>query len=243
MIKKLFLMANRGLFLKLFSFSITAFALTSAVAQSAIGAKPSQSRLSLQCEQDIVDVVYDKYGRHDETFSVYGYTIIYKSHYLDLAVVRTSDEVEPRDVLVSVEEAQQKSDRCKVKIKEVLADGMVAELDDVLIELKQTPSKLPGRYIELTGTIHSVLSGEIHPFVLGDACVIEVKDALGELTALVTDMYSCDENQESLKEGKSIKVLVHKKDLMDYEEENLSEVSDLFESRKFYQVPFANIKL
>ncbi len=93
-------------------------------------------RVSAECEKIVTRAVTEAYGKDDETFSVIGYKIIYTGIFADLIVVRTSDEVEPRDVLVSVNSYKKKGEKgCKIKIKEVLADGSVSDIDDELQSL------------------------------------------------------------------------------------------------------------
>ncbi len=90
-------------------------------------------RITPECEKKMTHAVTEAYGKDDETFGVIGYKIIYVGFFADLVIVRTSDEVEPRDILVSVNSYKTKGEKgCKVEIKEVVADGSVAEIDDEL---------------------------------------------------------------------------------------------------------------
>lgn len=90
-------------------------------------------RITPECEKTMSRAVTEAYGKDDETFSVIGYKIIYTGMFADLVIVRTSDEVEPRDILVSVNSYKKKGEKgCKVEIKEVVADGSVADIDDEL---------------------------------------------------------------------------------------------------------------
>lgn len=197
------------------------------------------SKLSAACEKQIVDVVYDKLGRYDETFSVFGYKVIYDSGFTQLAVVRTSDEVEPRDVLVSV---SGNNSKCVVKYKDVLADGITADLDKELVELTQQPEQIPSKHFEITGTITNVLTGEIDPFVIGDACLIEVKMENAPNIVFNTSQWDCDDNSAPIKTGQKVTVTVHKKDRIKNKKE-LAVLKEVFQAPRYYLVPFNEIKL
>lgn len=96
-------------------------------------------RITPECEKTVTRLVTEAYGKDDETFGVIGYKIIYVGFLADLVIVRTTDEVEPRDILVSVNSYKKKGEKevCKVEIKEVVADGSVSEIDDELQLLDQ----------------------------------------------------------------------------------------------------------
>ncbi len=111
--------------------------LASMFVATAVMAESKSEKVTSLCEQQIVKVIYNKFGRNDDTFSVVGYKVIYKNLFSKLAVVRTSDEVEPRDVLVEITENK---NSCEVKFKEVLADGSVSDIDEELVELTQQPN-------------------------------------------------------------------------------------------------------
>jgi hypothetical protein len=111
--------------------------LASMFVATAVMAQSKSEKVTSLCEQQIVNVVTDKFGRNDDTFSVVGYKVIYKNLFSKLAVVRTSDEVEPRDVLVEITENENYKKSCEVKYKEVLADGSVSDIDEELVELTQ----------------------------------------------------------------------------------------------------------
>lgn len=198
------------------------------------------TKLSANCEKQIVDVVYDKLGRYDETFSVVGYKVIYDSSFTQLAVVRTSDEVEPRDVLVSVFTGNDK--KCVVTYKDVLADGITADLDNELVELSQQPQLIPSKHFEITGTITNVLTGEIDPFVIGDACLIEVKMENAPNIVFNTSQWECDNNTATIKAGQKVNVTVHKKDRIKNKKE-LAVLKEIFQAPRYYLVPFNEIEL
>lgn len=96
-----------------------------------------QKELSLPsaCEARIIDSVTNKYGQGDETFSVVKVKLLYGGVFKGfglpvVALVRTSDEVEPRDVLVTT--GTPKDGKCRIERIQTLADGMVisdSELD------------------------------------------------------------------------------------------------------------------
>jgi hypothetical protein len=201
----------------------------------------STNRISSQCEQNIVNVVFDRLGRFDETFSVVGYSVIYENSGSGLAVVRTSDEVEPRDVLVSFARNNSQNE-CTVVFKEVLADGLTADLDNQLIELPMKPQMINSKYLTLEGTLTEVVTGEIDPFLIGDACLLQLKNTKGELIGLVTDLDLCDENMEKLKVGVALKASIHKKNQIK-DKATLAELRSMFPAKKFYNVTFDSIKI
>lgn len=198
----------------------------------------AEIKMSAACEQQVADVVFDRLGRYDETFSVTGYKVIYQSRFSNLAVVRTSDEVEPREVLVSFVESK---DKCTAKYKETLADGLISNIDEEIIDISHTPKTIPGKIFELNGTIVSVTTGEIDPFVIGDVCLIEVKDQNDQITGLITDQWSCDDAAESIKAGKSVTLQIHKQDRIRKKSE-LEVLRRMFPASRFYKIPFDQIK-
>lgn len=221
----------------------SAILMTSLLVTAVAGAKELSKKLPAICEQQIVDVVFDKLGRYDETFSVAGYSVIYTNHFNGLAVVRTSDEVEPRDVLVSVRHVQKETgDTCTVKYMQTIADGSTADLDDVLVDLGQSPRTIAAKHFELNATIVSVVTGEIHPYVIGDACLIEVKDEDGQVTGLVTDQYECDEASDKIKAGAKLTAQIHKSDRIKKKAE-LAELKSMFKASRYYNVPFSQISV
>ena len=204
-----------------------------------VSAQAASKKLSAACEKQIVDVVYDKLGRYDETFSVYGYKVIYSAFLSELAVVRTSDEVEPRDVLVSVVDNDSK---CVVKYKDVLADGSVSDMGEDMVELTTQPEPIPSKHFEIAGTISAVLSGEIDPFIIGDVCLIEVKMENAPNIVFNTTQWECDNNTANIKSGQKITALVHKKDRIKNKKE-LAVLKEVFAAPRYYMIPFNEIKL
>lgn len=209
-----------------------------AQAQSPL-AKKDAVQLTAACEQQVVDVVFDKLGRFDETFGVIGYKIIYRNFDEGLVVVRTSDEVEPRDVLASYDYSS-KSNTCAVKYKETLADGSTADLDDELIAFSQEPKIIPAKHFVLDATVISVVTGEIDPFLVGDACVMEVQGADGQVTGIITDQYDCDENADKIKVGAKITLQIHKSDQIRKKAE-VAQLREMFKASRFFNVPFEKI--
>ncbi|MCC2678251.1 MAG: hypothetical protein K0R29_827 [Pseudobdellovibrio sp.] len=202
---------------------------------TAASAQSQATKLTSACEQSVVNVVYDQFGRYDETFSVVGYKVIYTGFFDQLAVVRTSDEVEPRDVLVRV---QSDKNTCAVEFKETLADGSVADIED-LIELSQSPQKIASKYNQISGTVDSITSGEIDPSVIGEACVIVLNTSAGKKVGLITSQYDCDD-ADSVKQGSTVTASVHKDDRIKDKKE--LDVLKGFGASAFFNVPFSEIK-
>jgi hypothetical protein len=96
--------------------------------------------LRQKCLDQIVKAVEIKYGKDDETFSVQATKLLYggslKGLHIDpVVLVQTSDEVEPRDIIVitSIEsDAQAEAIGCKVKKMVVVADGTTVDMPDVV---------------------------------------------------------------------------------------------------------------
>ncbi len=95
----------------------------------------SQSDLSLseKCKAEIEKKVTAKYGANDETFSVIGTKLRYGGTIGGfsakvVALVKTSDEVEPRDILAIASPGDQGS--CKVERISVLADGSTVDFPE-----------------------------------------------------------------------------------------------------------------
>lgn len=213
--------------MKTFLFSIT-FGLLSVASAS--------QKLSVACEQNITNAVYDQFGRYDETFSVVGYKVIYENWSSGLVVVRTSDEVEPRDVLVSYDQAQSV---CNAKYKEVLADGATSEMED-MIELSQAPQKVASNYSEVSGKVLSLTVGELDPSVIGDACLVQVQTEK-EIVGLLTSQYDCEDNASKLKEGSLVTASLHKRDRIQ-DKAMLNVLKSLTKSSKFFNIPYSEIK-
>ncbi len=83
-------------------------------------------QLPSDCRAQIEEQVIEQIGKGDETFSVEAIKVIYGGVYKGasfpvVALVKTSDEVDPRDVLVKTSAPQ--NGLCTVEIVEPLADG------------------------------------------------------------------------------------------------------------------------
>lgn len=86
------------------------------------------------CKGAIELAVLDQVGGGNETFTVEVVKLVYGGVYKNLsypvvAIVRTSDEVDPRDVLVKT--SSPANGTCVVEFVDVLADGLLPE-DPVL---------------------------------------------------------------------------------------------------------------
>ncbi len=82
------------------------------------------------CKSAIEAAVIDQIGNGDETFSVVAIKLVYGGVYKGLsypvvAIVRTSDEVDPRDVLVKTSIPQ--NGTCVAEFVEILADASLIE--------------------------------------------------------------------------------------------------------------------
>lgn len=102
-----------------FLFSVNAFAFDQKTFQ-----------LPSDCEAQIAEKVTEKIGNGDETFSVVTIKMIYGGVFKGasfpvVALVKTSDEVDPRDVLVKTSAPQ--NGVCTVELIEELADGLTIE--------------------------------------------------------------------------------------------------------------------
>jgi hypothetical protein len=90
--------------------------------------------LPSDCKKAIELAVADQVGGGNETFTVEAVKLIYGgvykgSSYPVVAIVRTSDEVDPRDVLVKT--SSPANGTCVVEFVDILADGVLPE-DPVL---------------------------------------------------------------------------------------------------------------
>lgn len=64
-----------------------------------------------------------------------------------------------------------------------------------------------GKLLRFEGAIKNVTTGEFDPFVVGDACVVEMS-VKNKTIALVTDFDDCSSNEEDLTKGRGLTVIV-----------------------------------
>ncbi len=91
--------------------------------------------LPSDCRQNIVDAVKEEYGAEDETFEVVNVKVVYGGVFKGLsmpvvAIVRTSDEVDPRDVLVKTSAPE--NGLCAVEVIQTLSNALT--IDDPELE-------------------------------------------------------------------------------------------------------------
>ncbi len=197
----------------------------------------SKAKLSNKCEQAMVDVIMDKFARYNDTFSTTGYKVIYSGLYnYGLAVVQTSDENEPRDMLVSYNDNHTS---CSVEYKETLADGMVADFGNSLIQLELAPRRIANNYSQISGKIEKMIVGEFDPFKVGEACSIVVRTA-NETVSLLTGFYECEENEKNLKVGSEISAQLHKDDLIQ-DESILNILISTSKGDRYFNIPYSEI--
>ena len=108
---------------------ITAFATIAGAAQQKDFTIPSD------CKTAIELAVIDQVGKGNETFEVLAIKLVYGgvykgSSYPVVAIVRTTDEVDPRDVLVKT--SAPSNGTCVAESVETLADGVLP--DDPALE-------------------------------------------------------------------------------------------------------------
>ena len=104
---------------------------------SAFAAEQSDLRLLPKCATAVKSAVYKKYLEGDDTASITGMKLLYGgskggTHYSPVVLVRTSDEVEPRDILVVASvsgDAEATKLGCVVRVIRTLEDGMLPEVD------------------------------------------------------------------------------------------------------------------
>lgn len=92
--------------------------------------------LGEKCLKKITDAVAKKYGVDDETFSIVATKLLYGGskgglHISPVVLVQTSDEVEPRDMIVITSinsDAQAEKYGCKIVSINVQADGTTVDM-------------------------------------------------------------------------------------------------------------------
>lgn len=99
----------------------------------------NQSELTLSdtCRDTVEMAVFDKLGKDDETFSIISSHLLYGgskggAHFSPVVLVKTSDEVEPRDVIVLTEWTRNETTDeigCKVKYMRTQADGLTVDIE------------------------------------------------------------------------------------------------------------------
>jgi hypothetical protein len=106
------------------------FILLTVWSAGALAAPQKDFTIPSDCKGAIELAVTDQVGGDDETFSVTAVKLVYGGVYKGLsypvvAIVRTSDEVDPRDVLVKT--SSPANGTCIVESVEILADGLLPE--------------------------------------------------------------------------------------------------------------------
>jgi len=99
----------------------------------------SQADLTLSepCRKTVEDAVFNKLGKDDGTFSIVSSHLLYGgskggAHFSPVVLVKTSDEVEPRDVIVVTDWTRGQSTEeigCKVRYIRTLSDGMTVDFE------------------------------------------------------------------------------------------------------------------
>lgn len=116
--------------------TIAAFGAT-AVSHSANAFSQKELTLSESCRQTVEQAVFNKLGKDDETFSVTSSILLYGgskggAHFSPVVLVKTSDEVEPRDVLVVTDWTRNERTQevgCKVRYIRTVADGRTVDFE------------------------------------------------------------------------------------------------------------------
>ncbi len=111
-----------------------------AASSQALAIDQKELTLNKKCLDKIAAAVNAKYGAGDETFSIFATKLLYGGskgglHINPVVLVQTSDEVEPRDIVVitSVDGSiDVKKHGCKVVSMNVMADGMTVDIDDAV---------------------------------------------------------------------------------------------------------------
>lgn len=96
--------------------------------------------LSEKCLNKITDTILKKYGANDETFSIVSTKLLYGGSKGGLQIspvvlVKTSDEVEPRDMVVVTSVSRGPKESCTIKSINVQADGLTVDMPD-MVEFK-----------------------------------------------------------------------------------------------------------
>lgn len=93
-------------------------------------------RLTDQCHATVEAAIFEKYGKDDETFSIVDMTVIYGGveknlQWSSAIIVTTSDEVDPRHVLVvtAPKDSMYSSEDCDIEYVRTMADGLLPDLE------------------------------------------------------------------------------------------------------------------
>jgi hypothetical protein len=94
-------------------------------------------RLLPRCEAKVREFVWKEYLKDDETASITGLKLLYGGssgglHYDAVVLVRTSDEIEPRDFLVvtAVKGSEHaRTEGCEIILGRVLGDGSLPQVE------------------------------------------------------------------------------------------------------------------
>lgn len=104
---------------------------------SAFAVSQDDLKLLPKCEEKIRAAVTSELGGDDETFSITGIKLVYGGskgglHLSPVVLVRTSDEVEPRDAVVVTSVSGDKDAReqgCKIVSVTTVGDGILPDLE------------------------------------------------------------------------------------------------------------------
>jgi hypothetical protein len=119
-------------------FSALALALSMFSPEPAMAVSQSDLTLLPKCEAKIRKAVEERFGKGDETFSISSVRLIYGGskgglHISPVVIVQTSDEVEPRDILVLANWVSSdfvRREGCKIDTMKVVADGTVIDFEE-----------------------------------------------------------------------------------------------------------------
>lgn len=113
------------------------FLSTTLLSVQAQAVQQSELSLSESCRNTVEKAVHKKLGQDDETFSIVSSTLLYGGsvgglHFSPVVLVKTSDEVEPRDVIVITmwhRNVHTNEVGCKVTHIETVADGLTVDFE------------------------------------------------------------------------------------------------------------------
>jgi hypothetical protein len=91
------------------------------------------------------------------------------------------------------------------------------------------------------GVISDVTTGEIDPFIVGDACVIKIKTEEGHEVGLISDFDACNEATSDLMVGRGITVALTDKQRV-RNSAKLHILREFSTAKAFYQVDFGTIE-
>lgn len=93
----------------------------------------------------------------------------------------------------------------------------------------------------IQGVIADVITAEMDPFVVGDACVVTIKTKEGHQIGLLSDFEACTDATEDLFVGREITVALTDKERL-RSSSKLQVLRDLLAVKAFYEVDFGTIE-